>query len=99
MRKTNPLPGLIFVVILLVGLAFAYSAYAASAYAGSVTMAIVAFIIAVIVSYSIKIADQWEKVIVLRLGRFHSLEGPGLFFIVPIFETTPYWIDTRVITS
>ena len=36
---------------------------------------------------------------VLRLGRFRSLEGPGLFFIIPIVETVPYWIDTRVITS
>jgi len=36
---------------------------------------------------------------VLRLGRFRSLEGPGLFFIIPIVETVPYWIDIRVITS
>jgi regulator of protease activity HflC (stomatin/prohibitin superfamily) len=99
MRKTNPLPGLIFVVILCIGLAFAYFEYAVSAYAGSVAIAVVAFIVAIVVSYSIKIADQWEKTIVLRLGRFRSLEGPGLFFIIPIIETTPYWIDTRVITS
>ncbi len=56
-------------------------------------------IIAFIVSYSIKVADQWERVVVLRLGRFRSLEGPGLFFIIPIIETVAYWIDTRVITS
>jgi regulator of protease activity HflC (stomatin/prohibitin superfamily) len=36
---------------------------------------------------------------VLRLGRFRSLEGPGLFFIIPIIETVPYWIDTRVLAS
>jgi hypothetical protein len=35
----------------------------------------------------------------LRLGRFHVLRGPGLFFIVPIIDTIPYWIDTRVIAS
>jgi regulator of protease activity HflC (stomatin/prohibitin superfamily) len=99
MRKTNPLPVLIFVVILCIGLAFAYFEYAASAHAGSVRIAVVAFIVAIVVSYSIKIADQWEKTIVLRLGRFRSLEGPGLFFIIPIIETVPYWIDTRVITS
>jgi regulator of protease activity HflC (stomatin/prohibitin superfamily) len=99
MRKTNPLPGLIFVVILCIGLASAYFEYAASAYTGSIVTAVAAFIVAIIVSYAIKIADQWEKTIVLRLGRFRSLEGPGLFFIIPIVETTPYWIDTRVITS
>jgi regulator of protease activity HflC (stomatin/prohibitin superfamily) len=99
MRKPNPLPGLMFVVILFIGLGLAYLDYAASGPAGSVTIAILFFLLAMIVSYAIKIADQWEKTIVLRLGRFRSLEGPGLFFIIPIIETTPYWIDTRVITS
>jgi regulator of protease activity HflC (stomatin/prohibitin superfamily) len=98
MRKANPLPGLIFVVIFLIGLALAYAEYLASAPA-SVAIAVLAFFIATVASYAVKIADQWEKTVVLRLGRFRSLEGPGLFFIIPIIETTPYWIDTRVITS
>jgi regulator of protease activity HflC (stomatin/prohibitin superfamily) len=97
-RKANPLPSLIFVVILMIGLAFAYFEYIVSAPA-SVAIAIIAVAVATVVSYAVKIADQWEKTIVLRLGRFRSLEGPGLFFIIPIIETTPYWIDTRVITS
>ncbi len=46
-----------------------------------------------------KIADQWEKAVILRLGHFHSLQGPGLFFIIPIIDTVPYWIDTRVLTT
>ena len=99
MRKANPLSALAFVVIFGFGLAFAYSAYGAAAPAASVTIAIIAFIIALVASYSIKIADQWERSIVLRLGRFRSLEGPGLFLIIPIVETVPYWIDIRVITS
>ena len=98
MRKANSLSGLIFVVILGVGLALAYLEYAVSALAESASIAVAAFIIAIVASYSIKIADQWEKTVVLRLGRFRSLEGPGLFFIIPIIETVPYWIDTRVIT-
>jgi regulator of protease activity HflC (stomatin/prohibitin superfamily) len=99
MRKANALPGLIFLVILFVGLGIAYVDYTASGYVSSVAITIAFLLIALAVSYSIKIADQWEKTIVLRLGRFRSLEGPGLFFIVPIIEATPYWIDTRVITS
>jgi regulator of protease activity HflC (stomatin/prohibitin superfamily) len=99
MRKTNALPWLVFVVIAGIGLAFAYLAYSRSAYEEGAAIGIVAFGIAVVVSYSIKIADQWERVVVLRLGRFRSLEGPGLFFIIPIVETVPYWIDIRVITS
>src|SRR5208337_2997441 len=99
MRKTNALPWLVFVVIAGIGLAFAYLAYSRSAYEEGAAIGIVAFGIAVVVSYSIKIADQWERVVVLRLGRFRSLEGPGVFFIIPIIETVPYWIDIRVITS
>ncbi len=99
MQKTTALPGLIFVVIIGIGLAFAYAGYSNSAYGLSLTIAVGAFVIAVVASYSIKIADQWNRVVVLRLGRFRSLEGPGLFFIIPIVETVPYWIDIRVITS
>jgi regulator of protease activity HflC (stomatin/prohibitin superfamily) len=99
MRKSNSLPALIFVVIFGAGLIFAYSAFSLAGYGQSLLIAVGSFILASIVSYSIKVADQWERVIVLRLGRFRSLEGPGLFFIIPIIETIAYWIDTRVITS
>jgi regulator of protease activity HflC (stomatin/prohibitin superfamily) len=37
--------------------------------------------------------------VVLRLGRFRALKGPGLFFIIPVIDVVAYWIDTRVITS
>jgi regulator of protease activity HflC (stomatin/prohibitin superfamily) len=99
MRKSNSLPGLIFVVILGIGLAVAYSTFTFPDYRESASIAVGSAILAFIVSYSVKVADQWERAVVLRLGRFRALEGPGLFFIIPIIETVPYWIDTRVITS
>jgi regulator of protease activity HflC (stomatin/prohibitin superfamily) len=99
MRRPNSLPGLIFVVIFAIGLAFAYSSLAFGAYQEGMVIAVASAIIAFIVSYAIKVANQWERVVVLRLGRFRALEGPGLFFIIPIIETVAYWIDTRVITS
>ncbi|MGB8277448.1 MAG: slipin family protein [Methylovirgula sp.] len=99
MRKPSSLPSLIFVVILGIGLAFAYSSFVLGGYQESVSIAVGSVIIASIVSYSVKVADQWERVVVLRLGRFRSLEGPGLFFIIPVIETVAYWIDTRVITN
>jgi regulator of protease activity HflC (stomatin/prohibitin superfamily) len=99
MRKPNALPGLIFFVIFGIGLAFAYSTLAPPDYRESVTIAVVSALIAYVVSYAIKVADQWERVVVLRLGRFRALTGPGLFFIIPIIETVAYWIDIRVITS
>ena len=60
---------------------------------------VAALIIAVVGSFAIKVADQWNRAVVLRLGRFHALKGPGLFFIFPVIDTIPYWIDIRVITS
>jgi regulator of protease activity HflC (stomatin/prohibitin superfamily) len=97
MRKPSALPALIFVLIILVGFGIAYAT--STYHVASAVLAIVTVIVAFAVSSSIKVADQWEKVVVLRLGRFRSLEGPGLFFIIPIVESVAYWIDTRVITA
>jgi regulator of protease activity HflC (stomatin/prohibitin superfamily) len=49
--------------------------------------------------YAMRVASQWEKAIILRLGRFHKLAGPGLFWIVPILDTIPSWIDHRVMVT
>lgn len=57
------------------------------------------FLIALLLSSSIKIANQWDRAIVLRLGHFRALKGPGLFLIVPIIDKISYWIDIRVITT
>jgi len=46
--------------------------------------------------FAIKVASQWEKVIVLRLGKFKGLKGPGLFWVTPIIDTAVMWIDHRV---
>jgi regulator of protease activity HflC (stomatin/prohibitin superfamily) len=73
--------------------------YASSANLRSIWIGALAFAVALIVSHAIKVADQWERIVVLRLGRFRTLRGPGLFFIVPIIDTIPYWIDIRVITN
>ncbi len=49
--------------------------------------------------YGIKIANQWEKVIILRFGRFHKLAGPGLFWVMPIVDSIANWIDHRVMVT
>lgn len=53
-------------------------------------------ILSILISSSIHIADQWEKAIVLRMGKFSGLKGPGLFFIVPIIDRVANYIDQRV---
>ena len=48
---------------------------------------------------ALKVAKQWEKAVVLRLGKFQGLHGPGMFWIVPVIDTTPVWIDHRVMVT
>jgi regulator of protease activity HflC (stomatin/prohibitin superfamily) len=50
----------------------------------------------VLIAASIKIADQWEKAVILRMGKFIGLRGPGLFFIIPIIDRVDKYIDQRV---
>lgn len=49
--------------------------------------------------FALKVASQWEKAVLLRLGKFHGLRGPGLFWIIPIVDTIPAWIDHRVMVT
>lgn len=49
--------------------------------------------------FALKVAAQWQKVIVLRLGKFHGLKGPGLFWVIPIIDTAATWIDHRVMVT
>ena len=99
MRTTNSFAILIFIAILGVGVALAYGMYGTSSNWVSIWIVVGAFVVALVVAYSIRVANQWDKAVVLRLGRFHALNGPGLFFIIPIIDVVAYWIDTRVITS
>jgi regulator of protease activity HflC (stomatin/prohibitin superfamily) len=56
-------------------------------------------IIGVYVLFALKVASQWEKVIVLRLGKFHHMAGPGAFWVIPIIDAIPTWIDHRVMVT
>jgi len=99
MKTRSSFSGLIFFVIIIIGAVFTYVSYNAQNVAGAIWIGVITFVIALIVSAAIKIADQWEKAVVLRLGKFHALRGPGLFFIIPIVDTVAYWIDLRVINT
>ncbi len=56
-------------------------------------------ILATYVLYALKVASQWEKAVVLRFGKFYGLRGPGVFWIIPIVDTIPSWIDHRVMVT
>ena len=53
----------------------------------------------VLLATSIKYTDQWEKAVVLRLGRYRGLRGPGYFMIVPILDRVAYTVDQRIRTT
>ena len=53
----------------------------------------------VLVASTIKFSDQWEKAVVLRMGRYRGLRGPGVFFVIPIIDRIGYHIDQRIRTT
>ena len=99
MKQNRSFAILISLVIFGVGVALAYAKHRAGANWEALWIAVGAFVIALVVSSAIQVADQWDKAVILRLGHFHSLKGPGLFVIIPVIDAIPYWIDTRVITT
>jgi regulator of protease activity HflC (stomatin/prohibitin superfamily) len=60
---------------------------------------VVMAVVGVIAMQAPRIAKQWERAVVLRLGRFVGLRGPGLFWILPFVDTVSTWIDQRTITT
>ena len=77
-KRFNAMSVALFLV-LLVGDGFLYSNEVVS-----LVTAILLAVLAMLIAYSVKIADQWEKAVVLRMGKYIGLKGPGLFFIIPI---------------
>src|SRR5262245_9928249 len=60
---------------------------------------IIGLLLGLLLAQSPKIARQWERAVVLRLGKFVGLRGPGLFWIIPFVDSISAWIDQRVITT
>jgi regulator of protease activity HflC (stomatin/prohibitin superfamily) len=98
-RHFNSVSALVFVLGLAGGCDAAYRLALRGDYDLSAAALAAAALLALFVASSIKIADQWERVVVLRLGRFRALKGPGPFLVIPILDHAPYWIDVRVIAS
>lgn len=99
MGRPRTLPTAIYLIIMALGAGLAYLAYTPYNLFAPGWILAGAFVLASLASASVKVADQWERAVVLRLGRYRGLFGPGLFFLIPILETVAYWIDVRVITS
>jgi regulator of protease activity HflC (stomatin/prohibitin superfamily) len=75
------------------------AAAASFALGRDIPLAVVLVVLAFVLAYSIQIAKQWQKAVVLRLGRLQAIRGPGFFMIIPIVDTIAAWIDHRIQTT
>jgi len=88
----NPISALVFIV-------FIGGAVLARLADMPIAVTVVLAVIGIFLGYSIKMAQQWERAVILRLGKLHAVKGPGLFILVPIFDAVATWIDQRIRTT
>lgn len=93
--------GAVLCVAALAAMACAAVLFAWYAIAGQISLAcvVVAVVVGLVVLSSVHIALEWERVVVLRLGKFNRVEGPGFFFTIPLVEFCTIRIDQRVIIT
>lgn len=94
--RNAPRVNVIAVVVLGGFVALGIAAWLATA---SLIPLVAIVLLGLVAMQSPRIAQQWERAVVLRLGRFVGLRGPGLFWIVPFIDTVSSWIDQRTITT
>jgi regulator of protease activity HflC (stomatin/prohibitin superfamily) len=98
LKQINPVSLALFVILVAIGAAASAATGGFSKNTVPVWL-LLSFVVGLVLLFSLKIANQWEKAIVLRFGRFNRLAGPGLFWIIPIVEAIPSWIDQRVMVT
>ena len=88
----NPISALIFVIFI---------GGAAGAFVSGLppALSVLLAVAGLFLGYSVKMAQQWERAVVLRLGKLHAVKGPGLFILVPIIDAVTTWIDQRIRTT
>ena len=95
----SPLAGTIFGIFILAAVLGAYQMDGKVAEGWVGTYVLTLTLIGTLCMYSLKVATPWEKAVVLRLGTFTGLRGPGLFWIVPLIDVIPTWVDQRVMVT
>ena len=100
LARINSVAGFIFVIVSGLSILLAVLLSKVEASLGWIIGEVVVLnLVGVYILNAYKIANQWEKAIVLRLGRFQGLRGPGPFWIIPIADAIPSWIDHRVMVT
>jgi hypothetical protein len=98
-QRIPPIAGTIFAIFLIAAIlgALLMDGKLAEGWIGAYVLSLT--LVGTIFMFSLKVASQWEKAIVLRLGKFVGLRGPGLFWIIPLVDAIPTWIDHRVMVT
>ncbi len=93
--------GLIFMVFLLVAIrgGICFSEYGVLNDVWTKVWIVSWSLVGLYILLALKIATQWEKAIILRLGKFRKLAGPGVFWLIPFIDSTANWIDHRVMVT
>jgi regulator of protease activity HflC (stomatin/prohibitin superfamily) len=99
-QRISAVAGAIFTILTLAAVLLATLLENAGVSETWVTIPVVSLmLIATYILFAFKVAQQWEKAVLLRLGEFRGLRGPGSFWMVPILDSTPVWIDHRVMVT
>ena len=97
-RGANAPAGLLMAILILAG-ALSIAAGAAYRNSGFFWLAAVLLIAGVLTPMSLKMANQWERAVVLRLGKLEAVRGPGMFWIIPFIDDVTAWLDQRIQTT
>ncbi|MBN9563786.1 MAG: serine hydrolase [Alphaproteobacteria bacterium] len=97
-RGANALAVLLSCIVLLIAAFLGWIGYRDAAL-GAYVGAGILVVLALLIPRSLRVANQWERAIVLRLGKLQAIRGPGLFFIVPFIDTIAVFIDQRIQTT
>lgn len=97
--RTHPWPVFMFLLVFIITLAIGIPYWLAERPAIAIPVFIIGILLAIMFLTCIKVVDQWDRVVVLRFGRFLAVREPGVFFLMPFVDTVGAWIDTRVHTA
>ena len=91
MKNNNSFAALLFIVIAGIGGALSFAVSSDMSSTSAQLILILFLLLAVFVAWSTKVASQWNRAVVLRLGKFHSLRGPGIFFSIAVYCHCRHW--------
>lgn len=89
----NPISTTVFLILLVISIAL----YSLNIFGGLILF--LCILASALLASSIHIADQWDRAVVLRMGKYQGLKGPGPFMIIPIIDSVSTYIDQRVRVS